>query len=58
MRPQDKKNKLPWNEEEKRRIVGFFDLLIKVDKRTNPHLYQNKKLKNSSRKETKRNESR
>lgn len=26
--------------EDKRNLVGFFDLLIKVDKRINPTLYQ------------------
>lgn len=29
------------NEEGRRNLIGFFDLLIKVDKRVNPHLYQN-----------------
>lgn len=32
-----------WTQEERDRIVGFFALLIKVDKRTNPHLYEVKK---------------
>ena len=25
-------------------LVGFFDLLLKVDKRVNPHLYEDKKI--------------
>jgi hypothetical protein len=28
-------------QEQQRGLVGFFVLLIKVDKRTNPHLYKN-----------------
>lgn len=34
-----------WTEEESRNIVGFFELLLKVDKRINPHLYKKKKPK-------------
>ncbi len=30
--------------EEKRNFVGFFELLLKVDKRVNPHLYPIKSL--------------
>lgn len=29
------------DEEARRNLLGFFDLLIKVDRRVNPHLYQN-----------------
>lgn len=29
------------NEEARRNLFGFFELLIKVDKRVNPHLYKN-----------------
>jgi len=29
------------DEEGRRNLLGFFDLLIKVDRRVNPHLYQN-----------------
>jgi hypothetical protein len=29
--------------EEQRSVVGFFALLIKVDKRVNPHLYKDNK---------------
>ncbi len=32
--------------EDKHRLVGFFALLIKVDKRVNPALYQIKQMKN------------
>ena len=32
--------------EDKRNLVGFFDLLIKVDKRINPALYQLKTQNN------------
>ena len=28
------------DEEARRNLFGFFDLLIKVDRRVNPHLYQ------------------
>lgn len=28
------------DEEGRRNLLGFFDLLIKVDRRVNPHLYQ------------------
>jgi len=28
------------DEESRRYLFGFFDLLIKVDRRVNPHLYQ------------------
>lgn len=29
-----------WTEEEGKRIVGLFSLLMKIDKRQNPHLYK------------------
>lgn len=29
-----------WNEEERRNIVGVFQILIDVDRRINPHLYK------------------
>jgi hypothetical protein len=32
--------------EDKSQLVGFFALLIKVDKRINPHLYQSSPRKN------------
>ncbi len=30
----------PWNFEEKSNIVGFFSLLLKIDKRVNRNLYK------------------
>ena len=33
--------------EERRNFVGFFELLLKVDKRVNPHLYKLNKTKNN-----------
>lgn len=30
--------------DDKRNLVGFFALLIKVDKRVNPHLYQTNEI--------------
>ena len=33
--------------EDKRNFVGFFELLLKVDKRVNPHLYKLNKIKNN-----------
>lgn len=33
--------------EERRNFVGFFELLLKVDKRVNPHLYKLSKTKNN-----------
>lgn len=32
-----------WTEEERVRIVGAFDLLLKMDRKQNPHLYEIKK---------------
>ena len=37
----NKKHRVEWNKEEKDRIVGFFSLLLKVDRRENPELYEN-----------------
>jgi len=38
-----------WNEEERRRVVGFFDLLLKLDRKQNPELYKNnRENKNTS----------
>ena len=34
------------DEEGRRNLLGFFDLLIKVDRRVNPHLYQKPKDQN------------
>lgn len=33
--------------DDKRNLVGFFALLVKVDKRINPAIYQLKKTKNA-----------
>ena len=30
-------------EEEKNNLLGFFDLLLRIDKRTNPQIYKSKK---------------
>lgn len=52
MQDNDKENQekssqlLDLNPEDKQNLVGFFALLIKVDKRINPDLYQLKKQKN------------
>ncbi len=46
---QEKQNKIIESEsgefdfEARNNLVGFYNLLLKVDKRVNPHLYQNKK---------------
>jgi len=34
-------SQIDWNDEERDRIVGFFSLLLKVDRRENPELYEN-----------------
>lgn len=33
-----------WTEEETQNIVGFFDLLLKIDKRNNPKKYAKKNI--------------
>jgi hypothetical protein len=39
-----KNNKLSkWTNEERDRIVGAFQILLKADKKQNPHLYEIKK---------------
>lgn len=40
MNQKDKKNPINWTEEERDRVVGLFDLLIKMDKEQNPDLYK------------------
>lgn len=40
MDQEDKKSLNSWTEEERDRIVGFFQLLLKIDKRQNPDLYK------------------
>ncbi len=42
------KKPTPWTDEERARVVALFDLLIKMDKKQNPHLY--KKLENNDKK--------
>jgi hypothetical protein len=37
---KDRKIVEKWTTDECRRIVGFFALLLKVDRRVNPHLYE------------------
>ncbi len=34
---------IKWNEEERRNIVGAFQILLDIDKRMNPYLYKRKK---------------
>lgn len=41
------KEKIEWTEEERARIVGAFDLLLKMDRKQNPHLYEIKKETNN-----------
>lgn len=39
-----KNNKVPkWTSEEGDRVVGAFSLLLKMDRKQNPHLYEIKK---------------
>ncbi len=38
----NKNNTIAWTDEERSRIVGFFDLLLKMDRKQNPHLYEQK----------------
>lgn len=40
MNQEDKKDPTNWTEEERDRIVGLFDLLLKMDKKQNPDLYK------------------
>ena len=42
MKNIDKRNPENWTWEEKNNFVGFFALLVKVDRRINPHLYKKK----------------
>ena len=37
------------DEEGRRNLLGFFDLLIKVDRRVNPHLYQRQNQNDDNR---------
>jgi len=40
MDQEDKSNPKNWTEEERDRVVGLFQLLLKIDKRQNPDLYK------------------
>ncbi|MDD4931288.1 MAG: hypothetical protein PHG66_04075 [Candidatus Colwellbacteria bacterium] len=40
MDQEDKRNPKNWTEEERDRVVGLFQLLLKIDKRQNPDLYK------------------
>lgn len=42
---EDKQNPTHWTQEERDRIVGLFDLLLKMDKKQNPDSYKISKLK-------------
>jgi len=45
-----KNNKVPnWTNEERERIVGAFQILLKADKKQNPHLYEIKKENRNGR---------
>jgi hypothetical protein len=44
---KDRKPQEEWTDDERDRLVAFFALLLKVDRRVNPHLYEATK-KNSS----------
>lgn len=40
--------KKEWTQEEKDNIVGFFDLLLKIDRRNNPQKYVRKNKRGES----------
>jgi hypothetical protein len=48
----DSKSRPNWTWEERENIVGFFALLLKVDKRMNPQNYKKKKSSEINRKYT------
>jgi hypothetical protein len=41
--------KIDWTEEECTRIVGVFDLLLKMDRKQNPNLYEQKEKTSNGR---------
>lgn len=41
--------KVAWTKEECARIVGVFNLLLEMDRKQNPHLYEIKKETNNRR---------
>lgn len=43
MNQKDKGCLKNWTEEERYRVVGFFNLLLQIDKRQNPDLYKTAK---------------
>ena len=43
MHQENRKNSKNWTKEERDRIVGFFDLLVQMDKKQNPDLYKTKR---------------
>jgi hypothetical protein len=50
---KSKKEKTDWsmkdlNEIEQKNVLGFFGLLLKVDKRVNPHLYERNRNTNNA----------
>ncbi len=48
MRKIETKKTADWNEEEKRNIVGVFELLLKVDKRIHPENYKKQEKTNAT----------
>ena len=40
MNKEDKRDLKNWTKEERDRVVGFFNLLLQIDKRQNPNLYK------------------
>ncbi len=48
MNKEDKKDPNNWSKEERDRIVGLFDLLIKIDKRQNPDRYKKPSARDTS----------
>lgn len=46
---EDDRKAVNWTDEERENIVGFFDLLLKIDKRHNPEKYVRKNTKKQKR---------
>ncbi|PIR04732.1 MAG: hypothetical protein COV57_02920 [Candidatus Liptonbacteria bacterium CG11_big_fil_rev_8_21_14_0_20_35_14] len=49
MEKKDKKNPKNWTEEERNRVVGFFSLLLKMDRRQNPDRYKRSSARGGSK---------
>jgi hypothetical protein len=49
MKNKDKKNPKNWTEEERDRVVGFFNLLLKMDRKQNPDRYKKSSARGGSR---------